>query len=794
MNIARKLLVPSLLCVLCLIYFHDILTSRFLFTERDLSIFFLPPRICWVDMIKGAQIPLWNPYFYCGQPFLASLQPGVLYPLNLLLVLFPFDLAFNLIIVLHYFLAGVFTCLFIKTLKGSNTGALIGAIIFMLSGYLLSVHNLLTHLLSVVWLPLILLCYQNYLIKGSLRALVFTSVCLAMMFLGGGVEILYGTFILIFILLFFPDPFGVGITPPPLKKRLFSFGLVLMLFLLLSAVQLLPFLELLFKSIRSGGLSYQEAITWSLGFKDMLQFLIPDLYGYGSSMERYWGNQSWLKTIYLGIIPFALSIFFILQKRRKALPFLIIILASLTLSFGGNTPIYKFLYNYFPFLNSIRYPVKFLFIFTFLVSIMAGMGYDGLCRQIDDRNRETKRIIRSFLVFSVLAAFVWGMLNLYEISIQEFLQNNGFAPPDYNYPHINLHNMKRFLLFCLILGPVLVFGWRYPKKRMLFSLTLLSLLTLDLFFANKGYYVKYDAKSFHQPSESISFLKNDPSLFRIFTSPKTEKESMKCSDIFSDQIKVSKEKILPGLNIGHGLYSIVGAEVIRLGSYERILSLINSSPLPDSTNLLGLLNVKYLISKFEIDSNEFELVEIIGDKDDPESSLRIYKNLNVFPRAFLVEKYKVVNSEKEYRETLGSKTFNPRELVLLDETPYSLSTLRSERAGENEKVIITDYKPNRIELAVSLTKPKMLFMSETYYPGWKVYIDGNESRIYRANYAFRAVPLNPGNHRVVFVYKPLSVILGGVITLVGIVATVLIGTLFSNSYDRLPRPGQNRIY
>ena len=64
-------------------------------------------------------------------------------------------------------------------------------------------------------------------------------------------------------------------------------------------------------------------------------------------------------------------------------------------------------------------------------------------------------------------------------------------------------------------------------------------------------------------------------------------------------------------------------------------------------------------------------------------------------------------------------------------------------------------------------------MSETYYPGWKVYIDGNEGAIYRANYAFRAVPLNPGNHRVVFVYKPSSVILGGVITLVGIVATVL---------------------
>ncbi|HUV51117.1 MAG TPA: YfhO family protein [Anaerolineae bacterium] len=795
MNIAKKLLVPSLFCVVCLIYFHDILTSRFLFTERDLSIFFLPPRACWVDMIRDAQIPLWNPYFYCGQPLLASLQPGVLYPLNLLLLL-SFDSGFNLIIIIHYFLAGVFTYFFIKTLKGSDIGALIGALTFMLSGYLLSVHNLLTHLLSVTWLPLILLCYHNYLIKGSLRALVFTSVCLAMMFFGGAVEILYGTFILIFILLFFPDPFGIGITPPPLKKRVFSFGLVLILFLLLSAVQLLPFLELLFKSIRSGGLSYQEAITWSLDFQDLLQFFLPDPYGYGSSMEKYWGNQSWLKTIYLGIIPFALSIFFIIEKRRKAIPFLIIILGSLTLSFGGNTPIYKFLYNYFPFLSSIRYPVKFLFIFTFLVSIMAGTGFDGLCKQIVDRNKETKRIIRSFLVFSVLAAFIWGILNFYGIQIQEFLQANGFAPPDYNYPQINLHNMKRFLLFCLLFGPILVFGWRYPKRRMLFSLALLSLLTLDLFFANKGYYQKYDSKTFHEPSESMRFLKNDPSLFRIFTSPKTEKETMKYSDIFSDQIKVTKEKVLPGLNIEHGLYSIVGAEVIRLGDYDKVMSLLVSSPQPDTNNLLSLLNVKYLISKFEIDSKEFELAKIIGDKDDPESSLRIYKNLNVLPRAFLVEEYKVVNSEKDCRDTLASKAFDPRKLVLLDKDPYPpLSTLRGDRAWvENENVIITDYKPNKIELAVSLTKPKMLFMSETYYPGWKVYIDGNEGTIYKANYAFRAVPLNPGNHRVIFAYKPLSIILGGIITLAGIVVTILIGILFPNSYNRLPGPGQNRIY
>jgi len=230
MHVTKKVLFPAVLLFTCLIYFHDILTSRLLFTERDLSIYFLPPRIFWVDMVKGCQFPFWNPYFYCGLPLLATLQPGVLYPLNIPLVLLPFDLGFNLIIVFHFFLAGVFTYFFIKRVKGTDAGAFVGAVTFMLSGYLLSVHNLLPHLLSVTWLPLILLFYQKYLKKGTLRPLILTSVCLTMMFLGGAVEILYGTFIVIFVLLFFPDPFGIGGLPLPLKKRLLSCGLVVLLF------------------------------------------------------------------------------------------------------------------------------------------------------------------------------------------------------------------------------------------------------------------------------------------------------------------------------------------------------------------------------------------------------------------------------------------------------------------------------------------------------------------------------------------------------------------------------------
>ncbi|MGA1792226.1 MAG: YfhO family protein [bacterium] len=799
----KKKLILCLLLGVCILYFHDILKGGFLFTERDLSIFFIPPRKLWTDMIKVGTIPLWNPFFSCGQPLFAALQPGILYPPNLLFLLFPFDYAFNLIIILHFFLAGFFTYLFLKTLQASDTAALTGGIIFMLSGYLLSVQNLLIHLLSVIWIPLVLLNYHQYLRKRQTRYLIYTAAFLVMMFLGGAVEILYGTFMLLFILMCFPDPFGVGITPPPLKKRGSGLLLIILLFILLAAVQLLPFFEMAFHSIRAEGLVYKEAVTWSLDSKDLIQFFLPDLYGYTHTTQKYWHNQSWLKTIYLGIIPFVLFAFFLTDKKRKALPLILIMEISLLLAFGGNTPVYRFLFLYVPFFNTIRYPVKFLFIFIFFISIVAGMGYDSLCKQIADRSKTTQRMIHGILAGSVFTVCVWSLLSFYQGPVQAYMNARGIAPPGYNFPLINVHNIKRFLLFCSILGPIMVFGWRYVQKKRIFSIALMTLLILDLFFANRGFYQKYPAERYHEPSETVRIIKKDPSLFRVATTPKTQKAKTTYSKTFSDSIKVDKEKITPGFNLLDHIYNIQGAEVIRLGHYEKIYSLITSSPKPDSTNLFPLLNVKYLISKYELDTKELELVEVVGDKEDPNASLLIYKNLKCLPRAFLIENYQILRSEEEYKEMLQSKGFDPATLVLLDKDPFlgeshaesheplevkqvsqykgdekegiETKKLSLSEKDKEEGVVITDYQPNRIEISASLQRPKILFLSDTHYPGWKVYVDGEKGEIFRADFAFRAVPLPPGEHRVVFVYRPLSVILGGFITLLTIGFILFLG-------------------
>ncbi len=773
-----------LLFITCGLYFYDILKGGLLFTERDLSVFFIPPRILWLSLIKTGQFPLWNPYFYCGLPLFATLQPGILYPFSLIHLILPFDYAFNTIIILHFFLAAIFTYLFIRQINGSNNSALTGAIIFMLSGYLLSIHNLLPHLLSIVWLPLILMNFHKYSEKPQVKYLLYTAFFLLIMFLGGAVEITYGTFFLLFILLLFPDPFGTGSSKISFKSKVLSLVVVIIIFLLLSAVQLLPFLELAFNSIREGGLSYKEATTWSMGSRDLLQFFVPNILG--NNLKKYWENQNWLKTIYLGIIPFALALFFLLEKKRKALALILIMEISLLLSFGGNTPIYKFLFKYIPFLNTIRYPVKFLFIFIFLLSIMAGLGYDSFSRQSQERNDSAKKIVLCILFFSVLAVSIWSFMNFHEASIKAYFELKGISPPEYNFVHINLHNIKRFFLFCSFLGPIIIFGWHFPQRKKIFYLALIFLLTLDLFFTNKGYYFNYDIDEFHKPSESINFLKQDKSLFRVLTSPRTQKAKLSINDIFTDTIKIDKEKISPGLNLEHKIFSIGGSEVIRIKNYEKLYSLIMTSPMPDSTILPSLLNMKYLILSYEYNSTELEPVKTIGNQDDPNGYLKIYKNLRCLPRAFLVDKYKVIRSENEYKNIFQSKEFNPEDIVLLDEDPFDKHEIISDdnqdtnnkKVCKRDNVIINNFQANKIELDVFASKTKILFLSETYYPGWRVYIDGQKSKIYRANLAFRSVPLTSGHHKIEFIYRPLSAILGMFISLISIIIVILILIFF----------------
>ena len=92
----------------------------------------------------------------------------------------------------------------------------------------------------------------------------------------------------------------------------------------------------------------------------------------------------------------------------------------------------------------------------------------------------------------------------------------------------------------------------------------------------------------------------------------------------------------------------------------------------------------------------------------------------------------------------------------------------SGRGESTGRARITRYAPEEVEVNAALQEPGLLVLSDLHYPGWKAEVDGRDVPIERVDYALRGVPLNAGNHLVVFRYEPLSWRLGWIVSLLGL--------------------------
>jgi hypothetical protein len=290
-------------------------------------------------------------------------------------------------------------------------------------------------------------------------------------------------------------------------------------------------------------------------------------------------------------------------------------------------------------------------------------------------------------------------------------------------------------------------------------------------------------------------ISSDEGNSRIFATAKTISLDTPILIAEASPLDIFKEKHLPSFNLIQQLHDIWGIDVIHLKRVEDLYRVFTSTPSISTTNLLDLYGVKYIISVTPIGEDpRFELIYsrlegLQGKKEDllRENTIKLYRKKDAHRRAWLVKNFKVLDS-KEILSKLKSKDFHPDKEVLLEEEPLwvtpnsELSTLRSRATAEDGRTpnsfsglpeFISETN-NRLRLHVKANENSFLVLSDTYFPGWKVFVDGKEQKIYQANYNFRAVALSTGTHQVEFVYDPLSFKLGALITFLGIFACLAI--------------------
>ena len=742
---------------LTLLYFSDLLSADRLLVERDLTTFFYPFRFIWVEAIRQGHFPFWNPYIKCGVPLFATIQAGVLYPLSLPYLFLPLDLAFNWTIIFHFFLAAAFTYVLMRELGAGIQGALGASLFFLLGGYLISSNNLLNTLLSVSWYPLVVFCGCRMVRTGLIRWAAAGGASLCFMFLGGGVEIVIFALVSLLILCLYPEVLPLGLTDnsPPVKRRLGLFGLAVVIFLGLSMVQLLPFLELYRLSDRYGGFPLDKATVWSLEPRDLIYFLLPDIYGYRLSPERYWEVQNYLKSIYVGPICVLLAGIYFFRQRKRGLPLLAAIALALIFALGRYTPLYAFFYKYFPLFGVLRYPVKFVFLFIFWLCVAAGLGLDFIGQRFAE-TRSPSKVYQTLLVAIVfLLAGLLILGRFFPVKVMGFALRWLGKPLAHPYLPMALQNLNRLLFFAVLASMVIFFGMRHKLSR-LGSPLLLILLTLDLFLGNRGYAIKLDSTSFHAETEIIRTLQADPGLFRFYVVPEAEELQFSWKS-YEDFHRTRKEFLRFDLMMEHHLFDILGYNVPIQPRYEKFINFIRYKPLsPPIPSLLNLLNVKYVLATGSIELPGYVYVQ------EGLAKSKLYENRNSLPRAFLVKNYHVLKSDEEFARAFDDPNFDPRSAVLLERVPARFEEMKKKPVMPRLKpaVRVLTYENSRMVLEVTTPEAALLFMSEAYYPGWQAYVDGRKEEILRANYVFRAIPLSPGSHKVEVVMEPLSFKIG----------------------------------
>lgn len=166
--------------------------------------------------------------------------------------------------------------------------------------------------------------------------------------------------------------------------------------------------------------------------------------------------------------------------------------------------------------------------------------------------------------------------------------------------------------------------------------------------------------------------------------------------------------------------------------------------------------------------------------------VKIYENLAVQPRAFLVYDWQPVADEAEAVEVMGREAFDPRATaVVMGEVP----AVSPERSGRGE-VEITSYGPESVTLHVTTDAPGLLILTDAYYPGWEAAIDGEPAAVLKADGMFRGIFVDVGEHQVTMQFRPRSVRLGAWLTAIGIgLVVVAIITILSGTVRTRRQPG-----
>ena len=766
----------------------------------DLASFQYPMYVFSGQSFNLGDFPLWNPHLFAGMPYAADIQAGLFYPLNLLFFWLGHPIDYpktEMLVILHYWLAASFTYACLRSLKVERWPAFIGGSIFAFSGFAVAHLGHLPMFETTTWFPLVLLAVNQTVRRKSIAWAVATGLVLAIAFLAGHFQLfvynLYAALGFGAVLAWYlrPTPENnsqTAVTLVPTKRNwlaryvggparrywLVQVGLLattLVIVVGATLVQLWPFYELGNLSVRSG-ISYETSTQFGVWPVGLAELFLPNLFE--TNPTNYYGAWSNTEVLgYLGLFSYLLAAFGLLVgKQPKIYSWFVggLILLGLLFSLSGFTILQGWLYQFVPALKLMRASGRFLMWVDFGGAIAAAWGVQALLNWLAEPYAMAAPTMARTLKWAWRGAglaLVGLLLIPLPLLYSTILNNPG------NTNDLLLRGINGLVLAGILLGLSAIL------LRMILHRTLkpnaaaglmLALIIFDLFSARANFNPTTQdvtAGFDHSPIANFLHQQDSQNLARIDVtgSSATQAWQPDTADIF-------------GLDDVQGVFN-----PLQLARYDTLWNaVVKQGKNFRTTPAYALFNVGYVIARNKEDPPG---LETLFKDTRPGINLNVDANQLTLGRAWIVH-HAVSQPDEATLKSLLLADFKPAETVYLTNGKNLNNSLV---ATGSESVQVKSQSNNRLELAANLSSEGYLVLSQAYYPGWKVQIDGTNGTLENADYAFGAILLPPGQHSVKLEFAPTSFYLGLLISsLVWLIASIfLVFSLLRVWRPRKPR-------
>jgi len=801
--------------------FPKVLLGLHSFVYRDYGVLAYPFIHYAHESFWRGELPLWNPLSNCGAPFLAQWGTMTLYPFSIIYLLFPLPWSLSLFCLGHLALGGMGMFFLARRWTDSSFAAAVAGVTFVFNGVTLSCLMWPNYLVALGWMPWVIGTAERAWREGR-RSVVLAALAGAMQMLAGVPEIAGFTWLLALALwlhAWCSRTHNLNINPNPnlnrthtpalgarfkskikiknetgnaagpllfdAKGRTMAARLVVVILLVagLTAVQLLPFFDLLEHSQRDRSFALTK---WALPGWGWANLVVPLFHCFQSCQGPFVQHgQAFFSSCYLGIGTLALGIVGGWRARHGRAWILIgVTLFGAIAALGENGHLYTWMKQLCPWIGVGRYPVKFMVLAAFALPLLGAFAVPSLAPASRSQGRPGWKalvavgsilggVTVALLWFTARYPFeaeqwsatwqnaAWRLVFLLAILGAVFWLSQAKAAPGptscegssdtpgvHPSPGAATPEEPRASHVPQAVGGSFVGapedGCTPGRLRLCgLQLAILVLLVLDVVTHTPNFNPTIAASEFEPSLWQHSRATAPPKVgeSRVMITPRAEQMLLFSAETNLARDFLAKRLALwSNLNLLDGIAKVNGSSTLQLREQKQIESLLYANPNHAAPGLVNFLGVSHCTA--------------------PDYAIEWSTRSNYCP-LITCGQQPVFATPQQTLEALAAPDFDSTKTVFFSPDAKPLVTVSH---GTVAKIVRSDFSAQRVEIEVESQGPGLLVIAQSFYDAWHASIDGRPVPLLRANHAFQALQVPTGSSHVSLRYQDRGLWLGAIVS------------------------------